>query len=620
MYLDMQGDHSSPGWTAATKIGLWGALSVFLVAMAALSLLTHSKPASFGELSRLAAVESLVERHTWAITGSGKTNKTEDKVLWRGEFYSDKTPLFIAMTAVPYYLFYRLLGAEIDSGSCNEKDPVCSYWWFSYLLVGLPAALMLALFYYLGRQLAFGAWETLMATIALGLGTMILPYSTTYNPHVPGAAYLFIGLVGLVWPRLSGKKQYLTLFGSGFLIGLAFAIDLPAFFLMVALAGVALIRQWRRFLWFAAGMLIPIVLTMAFNYQIHQSVLPIYLRPGAYAWEGSPWAEGIAGMQTPTVEDWDQRAFNTLVGHHGLLVTWPVMIFPLLGLWQQLKKGAPYQIEAWGILFGILLLLGNFLFVIDGFGGRSYGLRYLIALLPLLFFFIYFATPLSRSGGSNFRGIRHALTPNGAARGRASALMLALLSPGYWTVFVLLFVFSCLSTFGAVEEPWGKWQPIFFLETTEVKPYLKWVTPFPERPAHRLEAEIGPGMSLLGYSLTPYKNNPGDKVSLTLFWRPAQIPPSAKVFTHLRDADNQTVAQADHWLLGYNLSVEDWQQTLAIDPIVRDNIIFALPEDLPAGQYHIFVGLYTPETLERLPVVNDQSGENAIYIGDVIAK
>jgi hypothetical protein len=45
-----------------------------------------------------------------------------------------------------------------------------------------------------------------------------------------------------------------------------------------------------------------------------------------------------------------------------------------------------------------------------------------------------------------------------------------------------------------------------------------------------------------------------------------------------------------------------------------DSILVPLPANLPAGTYRLLVGLYRWDTLERLPVLNDASGENAVEL------
>ena len=52
---------------------------------------------------------------------------------------------------------------------------------------------------------------------------------------------------------------------------------------------------------------------------------------------------------------------------------------------------------------------------------------------------------------------------------------------------------------------------------------------------------------------------------------------------------------------------------------LRDTADLTLPQELPSGRYHLLVGLYDPDTptFERVPVVPDQSGENAVLLETV---
>jgi hypothetical protein len=47
---------------------------------------------------------------------------------------------------------------------------------------------------------------------------------------------------------------------------------------------------------------------------------------------------------------------------------------------------------------------------------------------------------------------------------------------------------------------------------------------------------------------------------------------------------------------------------------LRDSAELALPENLPSGPYRLLVGLYDPDTFERVPVIADTSGENAVLL------
>ncbi len=45
-----------------------------------------------------------------------------------------------------------------------------------------------------------------------------------------------------------------------------------------------------------------------------------------------------------------------------------------------------------------------------------------------------------------------------------------------------------------------------------------------------------------------------------------------------------------------------------------DVVDIPIPADLSAGQYRVLAGLYRWDTLERIPVVNDATGENAVQL------
>jgi 4-amino-4-deoxy-L-arabinose transferase-like glycosyltransferase len=142
-------------------------------------------------------------------------------------------------------------------------------------------------------------------------------------------------------------------------------------------------------------------------------------------------------------------------------------------------------------------------------------------------------------------------------------------------------------------------------------------TPLPAEPMTRLEANFSNVIHLGGYSLDPATLTPDGVLPLGLYWRPTGTPArQVKVFVQLRSAQGQTIAQADHFLLAGLLTLETWQALQKKGEWLRDTADLRLPLPLPAGQglYRLYVGFYDPNTLERMPVINDTSGENAAVI------
>lgn len=138
--------------------------------------------------------------------------------------------------------------------------------------------------------------------------------------------------------------------------------------------------------------------------------------------------------------------------------------------------------------------------------------------------------------------------------------------------------------------------------------------PLAEQPTERLQAEFTGDIRLVGYNARQPFDSPGGVVELTLFWQGRTIPETGNVFVQVRDQNNATVAQADHPLYIH-------QDMLTSDgAMLRDGATLPLPPDLPAGTYRILVGFYNPETSERLPVVNDSTGENAAILSEFVVK
>ncbi len=128
------------------------------------------------------------------------------------------------------------------------------------------------------------------------------------------------------------------------------------------------------------------------------------------------------------------------------------------------------------------------------------------------------------------------------------------------------------------------------------------------------------GVTLFGFTAEPPALIPGGITRLTLFWRGEQMPYHRKIFVQLRNSDNQTVAQADHFIYDEKVPSSRWHSLFKDGQAVRDGVSLALPPDLPPGRYRLLVGFYNPDTFERIGVINDQSGEAAVILGEFIVE
>lgn len=90
---------------------------------------------------------------------------------------------------------------------------------------------------------------------------------------------------------------------------------------------------------------------------------------------------------------------------------------------------------------------------------------------------------------------------------------------------------------------------------------------------------------------------PGGAVPVTLIWQaggPAER--NWKVYIHVRDARDETVAQVDGYPAGGTALTPSW----APDEVVVDTYQLPIPADLAPGAYAVRVGFYDETTFERL--------------------
>jgi hypothetical protein len=141
----------------------------------------------------------------------------------------------------------------------------------------------------------------------------------------------------------------------------------------------------------------------------------------------------------------------------------------------------------------------------------------------------------------------------------------------------------------------------------------------PELPAARTAANFDHQLSLEGYELAwgPADRPDEDQraLGLVLFWQALRpLAYDYTVLVHLRDASGSTLAQGDHQPLAPVYPPTLWP----VGETVRERSVLTLPEGVSPGSYGLWVGVYRLDTLERLPVVDDSSGENAVWLGQVV--
>jgi hypothetical protein len=340
---------------------IFAPIVVFVVALPLLRPLRSPDPQwiSDSELSCLETVQSLVEQHTFAIDQSA-FRATSDRIRIGEHLYSDQAPMLAVLLSGAYAVMHW-------GGMTFAKDAT----WVTFLLtlVGatLPVALAAGLVYKMGRLFELRRpWRCGLALVVV-LGSGLISYSTTLNPHAPAAALLLAAVASLFNVTLMSEKARITpwLALSGFCAALSACIDPAAVIFLPLLAVVICACRWPRMVRIAgigaylAGAVLPLLVSVAlvrpitgdirpgFMHPELSAPLPLYTTSGrVLSGRAEPGqASAASRISSPTIDDdadqshsvwkssWDAIVGigQAFFGGHGVLIHFPVIIFGIAG-------------------------------------------------------------------------------------------------------------------------------------------------------------------------------------------------------------------------------------------------------------------------------------------------
>ncbi len=126
-------------------------------------------------------------------------------------------------------------------------------------------------------------------------------------------------------------------------------------------------------------------------------------------------------------------------------------------------------------------------------------------------------------------------------------------------------------------------------------------------------------MTLTGFDMVT-QTTPGIPLHVDLVWHALETPAGDyTVFVHLRDAQNNVLAQADNKPVNWTFPTDQWQA----GQYILDEHIVLLPEDVPRGNYSLYIGLYDAQSGQRLPVFHASSDRlegNEIRLSPVVIR
>jgi hypothetical protein len=297
---------------------------------------------------------------------TGPWYRTGDITFFKGHYYSAKAP-GLAFASLPPYLPMKGLGVW------NTGDSTRMLWFLGLWTVILPAALMLFLVRQIGDRLQPGSGT--VAAVTLGVGTLVLPFSTMLFAHLLSAALGFAAFA-LLWHEREGPARLQRVAVAGLLAGLATTTEYPLALVAAFLGLYAVSRRpiVERGLAYAGGGVLGVLPLLLYQWWAFGS-------PTHFAYQdvvGGLNQSGTFGVNLPHF----RVAMDLLFSNIGLLRLSPVLALAVLGivfLYRQGRRADAFLIAAIGLAY----LIYNAGYETP-FGGNSPGPRFLIAILPFL--------------------------------------------------------------------------------------------------------------------------------------------------------------------------------------------------------------------------------------------
>ena len=141
-----------------------------------------------------------------------------------------------------------------------------------------------------------------------------------------------------------------------------------------------------------------------------------------------------------------------------------------------------------------------------------------------------------------------------------------------------------------------------------------------EEVRYPLGANLDDKITLLGYTLniSPKTGDEesqiarsGDVIQVSLFWQARRrAEEDFTISLQVVDVDGLLRAQVDRSPVGGFSPTSSWR----VGEVIDDRYGLSLPDGLPAGHYRLVVAIYDPQTMERLPVLDEAGSPVADHI------
>ena len=338
-----------------------------------IALLTKTDVTMSGnESSRFGTIQAVAEQNTFAIENT--CFRTVDYIVINDKVYSDKPlPQMLALG-----ILYK--GIAAVTGISFETKYFLSVYLVNLLGIGLLNIVLFLLFFSrIDRDSEAPFLSKLLLSASLPLSTLLLSYGVSMNNHTPAALMLFILMTQLLdYPKHnSAGFAFLAGLSAGFLLDLE--IPIGGLFGIGSFLVVLLTSEGRRFAktcLYSLGGVIPILLLLLINHMAIGRALPQYIGSGS----GGTFKFTMPDANTVSY------LFNVLIGNRGFFSYMPAMLFIIPSILLMRKRGV--ALAEWIVLGTAVSVMLFYALGTSEYGGWAYAFRYLVPLIPLVWYFI----------------------------------------------------------------------------------------------------------------------------------------------------------------------------------------------------------------------------------------
>jgi hypothetical protein len=290
---------------------------------------------------------------------------TGDVTLVGGHYYSNKAP-GLALASVPAFWLLDAIGMR------TTGDPTRVIWALHLWSIVLAAVLLLVLVRAVADTYAPGYGTT--TALTLGLGTLVLPFSTLFFAHVLSAALGFVAFAAL-WAESRGRGGPWLVAAAGAAAGLAVTTEYTTAIVGLVLWLLVLARppRVRRAALYVVGVVAGVLPLAAYNLWAFGSITHLSYEENQVEPIG-----GVLGVGVPSLAAMRDLLFSAW----GLLTNMPVLALGVVGAVLLYRHGR--RLEAL-VLLGVPALgfLHDSALQFSPFGGLGLP-RYLIYTFPFV--------------------------------------------------------------------------------------------------------------------------------------------------------------------------------------------------------------------------------------------